>query len=103
MHRYADWITAAHDESDRDKSVALWQRSFGPDSKAPGNAAALIEGGVGKVLVKPTQAPQEELITGIHSRSATGRPSSAESCQSLAFGRAPSATWAGYRSAGLAL
>lgn len=35
IHRYSQWITAAYDEPDREKSVEAWQKVFGTSFKAP--------------------------------------------------------------------
>ncbi len=65
MHRYAEWITAACDEPDRDKSLELWQKVFGPSFKAPA-AVPVREAALAPVAPTPraaeTRATNEEFI-----------------------------------------
>lgn len=64
IHRYAEWIAAAYDEPDREKSVMAWQKVFGPDFKAPTAAASVAESALTKAAPATVQrAPTEEFIT----------------------------------------
>ena len=64
IHLYAGWITAAYDEPDRDKSLVLWQKLFGPSFKAP--VAAVREASAVAAAPAPSfptaRAPNEQFI-----------------------------------------
>jgi hypothetical protein len=62
IHRYADWIATAYEEPDRDKSLAGWQKVFGPGFKAPTRAAVVAESVTTAATVLVERAPDEEDI-----------------------------------------
>ncbi|MES2210157.1 MAG: nucleotidyltransferase [Chloroflexota bacterium] len=59
---YSAWVTQAYDEPDRDKSLELWQKVFGPDFKAPATAVAAAPAMTKAVAVREARAPQEQFI-----------------------------------------
>ena len=59
IERYAGWAREAFDEADRDRSLAAWQRIFGPDFKAPATA---VSESLAKATVAPDRAVGEEFI-----------------------------------------
>ncbi len=62
IHDYSGWVSAAYDEPDRDESLALWQKVFGPDFKAP--AATVSESSLAKAATGSAEAkaPAEQFI-----------------------------------------
>jgi Adenylyl/Guanylyl and SMODS C-terminal sensor domain/Second Messenger Oligonucleotide or Dinucleotide Synthetase domain len=54
IHDYSAWVSSAYDEPDRATSLALWQKVFGPDFKAP--VTALSES-LAKSAAAPAVAP----------------------------------------------
>jgi hypothetical protein len=62
VHRYADWITTAYEEPDRNKSLAGWQKVFGPGFKAPTKATAVAESVAKSAPALVVRAPGEEDI-----------------------------------------
>ena len=63
IHDYSAWVTEAYDEPDKDKSVELWQKVFGPDFKAPVAATAALPTVTKTASLAPyVRAPQEQFI-----------------------------------------
>lgn len=62
IHRYAEWITIAYEEPDRDKSLASWQKVFGDEFEAPVTEAAFRESMAKAVPAAVERAPREEDI-----------------------------------------
>jgi hypothetical protein len=64
VHDYAGWVKDAFDEPDRDKSLALWQKVFGPDFKAP--VSKVSEAALPALAPAPPapapRAPEEKFI-----------------------------------------
>lgn len=58
--RNAGWVKEAYDEPDRNKSVAAWQRIFGPDFKAP--VTTMVEAAAPGSRLPMVRAPREEFI-----------------------------------------
>lgn len=60
--QYSEWITEAYNETDKAKSIAEWQRIFGPEFKAPSRplaASAVPDRGSHRAL---DRAPYERFI-----------------------------------------
>jgi hypothetical protein len=62
IHRYSEWITTAHDEPDRDKSVEAWQKVLGTGFKAPAAPVAAVESASKSAAAIAVRAPGEEDI-----------------------------------------
>ncbi|MFD7021822.1 cyclic GMP-AMP synthase DncV-like nucleotidyltransferase [Promicromonospora sukumoe] len=59
---YADWITEAYDETDKQKSIVAWQRIFGPAFKAPSRSLTAAVASSGEVRPLLERAPNEQFI-----------------------------------------
>ena len=59
---YSAWVTEAYDETDKDKSVELWQRVFGRDFKAPVSTASATPAVAKAAPIREARAPQEQFI-----------------------------------------
>ena len=59
---YSAWVTEAYNETDKDKSVELWQKVFGPDFKAPPSTASATPAVTKAAPIREARAPQEQFI-----------------------------------------
>lgn len=59
---YSAWVAEAYDETDKAKSVELWQRVFGPDFRAPVSTASAAPAVTKAAPIRYAQAPQEQFI-----------------------------------------
>jgi Second Messenger Oligonucleotide or Dinucleotide Synthetase domain/Adenylyl/Guanylyl and SMODS C-terminal sensor domain len=62
MQIYSARIDAAYDEPDRDQSLALWQKVFGPDFKTPASTSSALVPVTKAAVVPYVRAPHEQMI-----------------------------------------